>query len=81
LQVRLKAVKDSLALAPQEGRRVPQATDEYDAYIAPIARKIAEGRSEAEFADYLLRIETETLGLDEDAERAWRVAAILRSLT
>ena len=61
-------------------RDVPQTADEYDAYAAPVARMIAEERSEAELTAYLLEIETEIFGLVGDTERARRVAAKLRSI-
>ena len=44
-------------------REVPEAADEYDGYVGPVYRLLAAGASDAEIAQHLVQIETETMGL------------------
>ena len=53
--------------------------DEYDPYAAEISRMLASGASASELAQYLVRIETEGLGLRARPERARAVAQTLKS--
>ncbi len=55
--------------------------DEYDAYLLNAAGQIANGRSDEEVADYLVKIETENMELADAPgfrERALEVAAAIR---
>lgn len=54
--------------------------DEYDAYAAEIARMLASGVSASGLAQYLVRVETEGLGLRAQPERAHAVAQMLMSV-
>jgi hypothetical protein len=58
-------------------RDVPQAHDEYDEYVPPIARMLAERTTAVELSDRLLKIERDALGLKGDPDRARLVAARL----
>ena len=53
---------------------VPQAQDEYDAYLPPLARMIIDGASVAEISHYLLQVEADMLNRKGNPERARRVA-------
>lgn len=55
-------------------RGVAQAQDEYDQYVAPVARMIIAGESASALSNYLLGIEIATMGLEGDPERARIVA-------
>ena len=62
-------------------RDVPQARDEYDDYARQIARTLAAGTSTADLSKRLLEIETASMGLPGNRERAnaaarklWRIA-------
>jgi hypothetical protein len=59
---------------------IPEAADEYDEYAPPVARMLADGTSVAELSSYLLRIETDTLGLKGDPTRARQVAERLLNI-
>ncbi len=59
---------------------VPQAQDEYDAYVPQVARLVAGGRSTVELSEYLLHLETDVLGLLGDRERARAVAGKLAEI-
>ncbi|MCH8252377.1 MAG: hypothetical protein IID36_08005 [Planctomycetes bacterium] len=48
-------------------------SDEYDSYIGGVYRLVTGGAEPIELARHLLRIETETLGLETRGEEAWRV--------
>lgn len=60
-------------------RDVPQARDEYDEYLLPIAKMLIKGTTVAELSSHLLEIEREAFGLKGDPERADRVATRLLS--
>jgi hypothetical protein len=53
---------------------VATARDEYDAYVAPLAQMMRQRRSAAELSRRLLEIETGTMGLPGDQQRARLVA-------
>lgn len=55
-------------------RDVPQASDEYDAYVAPVAKMLAAGKSSSELSKYLTGIEIDAMGLAGDPARARSVA-------
>jgi len=61
-------------------RDVAQADDEYDPYIAALATMVRARISVAELANYLLQIETASMGLPGNKERAQSVAEALRNL-
>jgi uncharacterized protein YeaO (DUF488 family) len=44
-------------------RKIPEAHDEYDLYIAPVYELLAAQCSKSELFDYLWRVETERMGL------------------
>lgn len=56
------------------------AKDEYDSYVTKIFALIAQRRSVEEVINFLLRAETEQMGLQADVERARRVAGRLIQL-
>ncbi len=47
-------------------REIPEAADEYDAYVAELRAMLVQGRSEAELFEYLWELETEHMGLQGD---------------
>lgn len=55
-------------------RGVAQAQDEYDQYVMPVARMIVAGENASALSNYLLGIETATMGLKGNPERARAVA-------
>jgi hypothetical protein len=59
---------------------VPEAQDEYDNYLGPIARRLQEGAASGDIAAYLTRIEEDFMGLEPlpaAHERSQAVAARL----
>lgn len=58
-------------------RDVPQARDEYDAYVLPIAHILASGTTVTELADHLLDFEKDAFGLGGNYDRANRAALLL----
>src|SRR6266496_4651248 len=46
-------------------RNVPQAQDEYDAYVGGVYRLIASGATARELAEHLARLEAEQLGFQD----------------
>jgi hypothetical protein len=67
-------------LGPDWGSRRPQAQEEYDIYVHPLAAMLRAGASASEIADHLLHIETVRMGLRCDPPRAHSVAKKLRTL-
>ena len=61
-------------------RNVPQAQDEYDIYANSIATMLATSISISDLSKHLLEIETQSMGLAGNPERALVVAAKLRAL-
>src|ERR1700742_1170756 len=59
-------------------RDVPQASDEYDTYAAPLAGMIAARASGSALAKHLLDIETGAMGLPGNRDRALSVAEKLQ---
>jgi hypothetical protein len=45
-------------------RDIPEAQDEYDGYVGGVYRLLNQGISVGALADYLLEIQTESLGLE-----------------
>ncbi|MEG6507505.1 hypothetical protein V6C03_00805 [Methyloligella sp. 2.7D] len=62
-------------------RDVPAASDEYDDYAPGLAAKLLSGASLQELTEALLRIETESIGLEGDRARAAEIAAKLTMLS
>lgn len=58
---------------------VPEAIDEYDAYVSEIARQIMAGARAQDLAAHLARLERD-MGLNSNTERALRVAEALARL-
>lgn len=56
---------------------VPQARDEYDAYVPQVFAMLIEEKGEEEIAAYLTRIEEERMGLTPAPQKAAQVASIL----
>ena len=56
---------------------VPQARDEYHAYFPRVFARVLENYSDDEIADYLIKVESEEMGLTTDRKRALEVAKIL----
>jgi hypothetical protein len=48
-------------------REVPEAADEYDGYLGPLAARLREGASAEVIADYLTEVEEDRMGLGESA--------------
>ncbi len=56
---------------------VPDARDEYWGYLPQVFRMLIEQTPEDEIANYLVKIETERMGLSSNKENARRIAEIL----
>lgn len=63
---------DSIGVA-----RFPAASDEYAAYVPRIAKALFENRSVSDISAMLVGIETESMGLTGNPERAMRAAESL----
>jgi len=50
---------------PIQVKDVPQARDEYDAYIGGVYRLLSSGATALQIAEHLVRIETEQLGYQD----------------
>jgi hypothetical protein len=61
-------------------RDVPNIKDEYNSYVSAIINMILSNQSEADLSEYLLKIETNEMGLKGEKLRAQRVAGTLREL-
>ena len=61
-------------------RAVPQAQDEYDSYARPISAMLATKISVSDLSQHLLEIETKSMGLAGNRERALGVAQKLRAI-
>jgi hypothetical protein len=59
---------------------IPEAQDEYDAYVSSICKMLRAGQSSAELCAHLRWIEVERIGLDGDESHTSRVAAKLVGL-
>lgn len=55
----------------------PYARSEYRPYVPTVLRRLTDGYSAAKIADYLCRIESESMGLSPNKERAIKAANIL----
>ena len=56
---------------------IPQARDEYDAYLPRVFSMLLEQRAEDEIAAYLVDVEGRRMGLTPAPEKAARVAEVL----
>jgi hypothetical protein len=59
---------------------IPEAQDEYDAYVPEIHALIVRRRPVAEIFDYLIWAETEHMGLSADRQKTRAVAEALGTL-
>ncbi len=57
----------------------PYARDEYDSYVPRVVARLETEDGEAEIAEYLLKLESGSMGLVPNRERANAVAQILRA--
>ena len=48
----------------------PEASDEFNAYIGPVYRLLVSGASDKEIAQYLVGVETASLGFEDSDWRA-----------
>jgi len=48
---------------------IPEASDEYDAYLGPLAKKLREGADARGVCEYLSDIQTERMGLSTTPDR------------
>ncbi len=62
----MQAIRDALMRHwdPIGVADVPQAADEYDRYIGPVYRILADTRSEDGLVEFLYRTETQAMGLN-----------------
>jgi hypothetical protein len=56
----------------------PNAQDEYDCYLGPIFGLLTQGKSDEEIADYLVSVESETMGLGTTTRQ--HMSATIRAL-
>jgi hypothetical protein len=59
---------------------VPQAYDEYDAYLGDVFALLIEGAPDEKIADYLLRVEKGRMGLTEAGGTIPATVAALRTI-
>ena len=59
---------------------IPEAQDEYDAYVGAVYHLIASGASEFAIASHLASVERESMGFSTSAEALLQVARRLRQL-
>jgi hypothetical protein len=65
---------------PIRVRGVPEAADEYDAYLGPLVARLREGASAGAVAEYLTEVEEDRMGLGKSSpmrERNRKLAARL----
>jgi hypothetical protein len=55
----------------------PQARDEYDGYLPQVFAMLLEGKSSEAISTYLVKVETERMGLTPSTEKAKQVAEVL----
>jgi len=55
----------------------PGARDEYDSYLPQVFKLLREGAGEDQIADYLVRIETESMGMSPNRAGAKNAATTL----
>ncbi len=60
--------------------QIPEAEDEYDAYVLPLCGLIMRGSSVEEIFKYLRKIETEHIGLGGNREHTLAVAQKLHQI-
>src|SRR2546430_16029488 len=65
---------------PISVRGIPEAADEYDGYLGPLAARLREGRSADAAAEYLTEIEEDRMGLGESAAARGRNQALAARL-
>lgn len=54
--------------------------DEYDTYLLKAAHQLWNGRADEEVADYLIKVETDYMGLDADAGIRSRALDVVRTM-
>jgi hypothetical protein len=59
---------------------IPDAQDEYDAYVSSIYKLLVSGKPEHKLFDYLWWIETEHMGLTGDRQQKMAIAKKLHEL-
>ncbi|HZT19880.1 MAG TPA: hypothetical protein VFA23_10790 [Dongiaceae bacterium] len=59
---------------------IEKAVDEYDKYVGPLVTLILQHRSMMELRDYLIAVETDSMDLTANKERAELVGARLAAL-
>lgn len=59
---------------------IPEAQDEYDAYVSSVYKQLISGKSVQEIFDYLWWVETEHMGLSGDRQQTEAIARKLRAL-
>ncbi len=59
---------------------IPEAQDEYDAYVPTLCAMLVARKSSYELFKYLLRMETEHMGLTADDRHTQRIAEYLANL-
>ena len=57
-------------------RDIPEASDEYDSYLGPIASRLRKGATADELAAYLTEVEEVQMGLGESAAAQMRNRAV-----
>ena len=55
----------------------PGARDEYDSYLSQVFKLLRDGAQGEEIADYLVRVETESMGMATSRTRAQNTATVL----
>ena len=77
---RSQSVKSCCEIGTQFGvSDVPEAQDEYDAYVGGVYRLLVSGASEDEIIEHLYRIESDTMGMPAADREGLRV--VVRELT
>ena len=71
---------DPIGLRPAEGWQASSAADEYDSYLLHVAARLQKDERDADLIDYLVRIETEHMGLRRGDTTRARAAATVAAL-
>ncbi|MGE3166369.1 MAG: hypothetical protein AB7O52_15800 [Planctomycetota bacterium] len=55
----------------------PGARDEYESYLPQVFKLLRDGEGENQIVDYLVSVETDSMGLSPNRDRAKNAAAVL----
>lgn len=71
---------DPIGLSTADGWEGSNAADEYDGYLLHIASRLQDGQGDDELIGYLVRMETEHMGLTPSITARRRAAATIAAM-